>query len=478
MPRHGLLAFTLLLVAACGGDTTEPISTWAELCGEAAPRRILPLDPERPPSSSIDWRVGDRRLLELAFSPDPGLEGPRELWIVDDCGDNPLLLSDRIQQLLQFTPKWTSPDISRFPAMGCSVDTHDLLVLDPTGARPSVPVFASRGCNVRATDQGIVGVLGSDAELGPLVLQRWPGDPWADAVESVELLPEVLADSELLAHAQGQVFALDPNRSLLAVDLETLAVTTLATEVRSFAVGSSPRWVLWQGMEITADDPSSQPLGPLQLLDREAGESTLLGQGYLATSNAGLNFRLEQLGVLYVLVGGWWGEHRYYSLDTLEYIEIPDKEPIHAIDDHRALLDNQAHYVEPLVVVDFETGDHVLVDPGTSLRRWDLDGVLLYDDDIGPLVRVDWSGARRALAERASGQFRVLPDESVVTPLPSASGEGLSLVHARGAQQAILEQQLDLMLWANPRAGDRQVTWIPADDDPDRFGVWLGELGE
>jgi hypothetical protein len=477
----GLLGVSLSLsLGACGDDTAGPApGKFDELCGQEGPVRLLALDPDEVPQAAFARVLGDRYLLTLPIErgdADPVVE----VWSVGRCGEDPLVLADDVSRLPHFYEPW--PEIP----FACRASTGALEALDPTGVQASNPVFETRECFHLPTSYGVVTILGN-GDTGPLVLQPWPDDPFTGAADQVVLADEVKSTAlpsphlqpteyEVLDARADEVFAITAADELVVVTLDDLALGVIAQGVREMSVGPSGRWVIWQGVDVTNEDPD-WPEGPIFLTDRESGETTHVADTALAYTFEPM--MLESLGLIHYRVGvtGPAPADFWLRLDTLESYEVPGAlQPLGIIDETWPVLG--PYFGTPYYALDVDTGQLTTLYEGSWRQTWvGEQGLTVLSEQGGELVRVARPGESKILAPEASDGVVIASDEHVITPY-EVNGDGIgSLIIVdpdTHDERYIDDDVLDLSVSLYEEVeGELEVSYAVVDSDPDRHGIWL-----
>jgi hypothetical protein len=503
MKARPWIPLAALIVGACSDDFIAPPepAEFAELCGESEPVRILALDPDRPLAAVLDRGMfGERRVLEVrylgdeedalssAFPP----TGDRELWSVGPCGEDPLLIAEGARNLVRYPDVW--PDL----LLECDPETGRISTLDPTGTHPANPVFETDGCFTWETDDGILTIAPHDEETGALMLQPWPDDPWTMTAEPIVILDSVRkqatpphtgpAEYEVLGVTDDDYLAITTNDELVAVSRVDGETTTVATDVREFEYDSTGRYVVWQSVQVTNDDPV-WPEGPIHLSDRQTGEDTLLFEGALAHTPPWA-FTLESLGLLHLRVEAE-STDRFYRLPTLESFDVPGGiRVMRAADDTRVLIADEWNQ-GPYWLFDTITYELTKLYEGSGQAGvWEdemfvLEGVQCCNDanstrEAGRLVRVSFEGEIDVLARRATFGWDFLSDGRVLTAIDIGTDwvGSLIVVDPETLEERLIADRV-LRLWPS---GDSEIEGDPilvyTIVDPDDQGVWIARLGD
>jgi hypothetical protein len=487
----GFLVAMIIVAPGCAPDGIAP-ATHAEVCGEPGPVRILELDPERPLARVVESdRPSDGRLLWVSYLKE-GEEGShpysedRELWSVGECGEDPRRLTDEDQL---FGPLEPWPEL----LLACREDTGEVITIDPTGERSGHVVFDTEDCRVERTPWGLIEVRPRDDETGALVLLPYPDDPWTETSQPTTLLDPIRVRAEpphtwpeyheVLNVFDDEVFAITPDDELAQHSLLDGSVTNIASDVREFEISPDRRWLLWQGTEVTLDDPEWPP-GPIFLLDRESGVTTRLADAALAGTSLPFSF-LEE-GVIRLRLGYLYKEpERIYVLPSLASFDLPlNLEPRMVFDDGRWLL---AEFFDrgPFVSFDPDTGDTqpVFDGAGSVMRVRDdaleiLGGIsccaAIEGRTEGKLWLVDLDGERTTLAHRATSPYEWLSDGRLLTTLDV--GEDWLGNFVVVDPDSLEEELVDERVLTGTKHIDDDDTILYTVFDGDRTGVWLAKL--
>ncbi|KIG12998.1 hypothetical protein DB30_00832 [Enhygromyxa salina] len=471
-----------ILCAACSDETTGPdAAAFEELCGVEEPVRVLPLELDHANVSFQTSVVGGRYLVQLRTQPSAH-NYATQVWSVGRCGEDPVKLYDG--------PDATVWVYEQQPAVPYIVVNDHIVAHDLAGVAPPNPVFQTSGLWASPSDHGLVSILG-DGDVGTLALQRWPNDPLTQVAELVVLVDEVKTHVSPNAspppnvfevfHANNdEVFALTVADELVVVDLATLAVTTLAQDVREFDVGPSGRWLLWQSTEITNDDPDWHE-GPVFMLDRESGESILLDETALRYQVQSA-LTLEPLDVFCYqrsLASGYG--RRCVQLSTLESYDA-----LGAFNNPLAFMtvandtDAVIKFGTTLTVVNSSTGEATVLHEGAKADlRIDAEHVNILRKDTGELIQTTYSGQTRVLAEYATREYQIGSDGRVVTPVAVNNDDIGQLViidpdtlDASYIAERVHERSLALH---EDDDGGLITSYAIVDSDPERAGVWVAK---
>lgn len=468
---------TCLTCSACADETTGPVELpLDELCDQNTPVRVLALDPVKKAVSADDTPhrfvvgelVEDRYLFTLTYD-----TVRSEIWSVGRCGEDPTLLASDIDvsgtdRIVRYAQLPGVPFV-------CYGATNEIIALDPRGVQGPSAAFQAGGCVGLPSSHGLLTILG-DGETGSLVLQPWPDDPFAGAAEQIVLLEDVKArplpgarSHHVLAASDEEALVINANDELVSVALDDFAPTVLAQGVGGFDRGASGRWIVWQGLDVTNEDPDSVE-GPIFVLDRDSGVSTQVEEAALARSTMGTTV-IEPLGLLHFDKGLI---QQYVKLPSFESVSVPaGLKPIAVIDDTRAL------FFFPFTVVDVVTGElTTLFDEPHDTNHWNDDGVIILRKAAGgELIKSTYSGERQVLAKHATRHWQKTSDGRVFS-LFSMNHAGVGTMIAVDPN-TLEESHVDVDVHHSSislhEVGDEDlvVSYAIVDPDPARHGIWL-----
>jgi hypothetical protein len=470
------LCCLLLTLSACGSDLSGPgPAELEELCGEKEPVRILALDAEHPPQTVRGGQaVGERFLFAVNY--DDGSPFHTEIWSTDRCGEEPFLLDsydDGYFAPIELGGSWYV----------CHRAENRLVALDPTGVASATPVFETRGCDHVSSNAGILVVPG-EGEIGPLVFQPWPADPFAGPAEQIVLHDAVVVPRnpynysgndnwDTLAVVGGDVLAITADDELIAIDLVDAGVRSLASGVRMFAAGE--RWMVWQGIEITGGTPDS-PEGPLFLLEHETEASVQIAETSLMYSMTSAHpLVLESLGLLHYRDGfGNAATSHYLELATLGSSSVGGYlQPTRVIDDSRALFSSSDG--PPYVVIDFVGMGTRTIWEESGVSYGNADGLIAVRGH--ELLRISYWGYVETLAHSVEGWYQITEDDRIITPVAvndESVGQLVVVEPETLEQSTIAPKALSHSIHVNEDGGELLVSYL--DPDPERFGIWLAKL--
>jgi hypothetical protein len=489
------------LTLACSDDASESEpAEFGQLCGEAAPVQLLPLDPERPLAQVREVGVYEgRRVLEIDYRGGAlGLgsmlpSNASQLWSVGPCGEDPLLLSERDNHFaiqLATQPEWL---------LECDWDSGQIWRHDPSGARAPNVVFESHQCFVVPLEDGVLSLRPSAAnpELGALLFQAWPADPWTTSAEPLVVLEPVRTtamssygrpDDEVLGVTADEYLVVRGDDELVAVSRLDHAVTPIASSVHSFDHAASGRYVVWQAVEDTSEG-SGWREGLVSLTDRESGVTTPLTTTSIAYGLP-MPFAFESAGVIYLRAEANTTD-RFVHLESLDAVDVPEQVTVTRIlDGTRVLIGSDEHAVGPYRWFDVLSGATTMAFEGSGGAAQPFADAITVLEDVqccidddqrveGPLWRVPFGGGEGELiAERATVGLALAGDARVVTPVDVDQDWVGSLIVVEPSTLA--EREIDDAVFVFEPAivdeidGDPLVLYTVAD--PQRQGVWLARL--
>lgn len=490
--RKTIGATLALAVLGCGSEPSYV--TYAEVCGETGPVRVLALETgER--LNGRPFRVGERVVYTVgrAAPDEPGQPAPstigKALWTTGTCGEAPRELARDVEEAYA-SGQWPGVLLACDPAAG------ELLAIDPEGVSQAHAVFTGlSGCDVYWTPHGMVHLVvpdpdEQDAGLGTLMLHPYPADPFVDTAEPVPLL-DGLRTTSIEGEKTGQqlrvfpefALALTAEDELVRVSLADGAVSRVQTGVAAFEADDEGRFVLWQDVTATSDN-LRYPAGKLFLRDRTDSTDVFLGEAALAFNGNALRY-LDR-GILYLGLAAI----RVFTVPDMGFHDLPDVGRIVGLlDEHRWLLAGQG--MLSLVDLQGETSTTTLYRGYGDILRTLADGVDLLKVEPccqrsslraeGPLWFVPFAGEPRRLAARASRWGHKWSDERRATMLDISGDWRGTLVLADPATDELLRVDdgvfvqtyvakqafgADVLAYSIPR-GERAGVWIarvaPAD---------------
>lgn len=458
--RRAALPLTsfVLLVSACSDDLSGPGAPVFEArCGVEGPLQVIELGPNRTVEAVALSVIGDRLLYRITTDDD------EQLWSVGRCGEDPSLLleGEFAPVVLQFIDSpW--PDV-RFV---CPVGSQIRFAIDPTGAHAPQATFAAGDCAVDQSTTGLVTVLG-EGEVGTLVFQPWPSDPFTQQAEPIVLLDGIRTSPHLFEPSKGagliyaatvdEALAVTIEGELVAVRLDDFTLDKLVDGVLSFTASRDGQWVMYESQH-----------GGLHLLDRGSRESMYLADTPLAELSASDPMRFSSIGLLYYAVGT---EHHYLRVPELtEFVASAD--PLAIIDATRGLIDG-----EPPAVLNVTTGETAQIPdlPAFANHRIGDTGITALSSD-GRLEHFDFDGNRELLARFASQGWTRADNGQVFTLENAGTGDRGPLIaidpknlDERYVDEDVLRRSLDAFV------EDDQAVVSYAVMDPERYGIWLAQ---
>lgn len=486
---------TFVVAAACGPDLVERAEL-DEICGQPAPFRLLELDPEERLAGMGFTILGERRIVSLRYLDpetfDPLIPGREEVWSIGKCGESPRLLAEAEDLSLAAYPDvW--PDVWPDVILACDDTTGEVLALDPEGARPTNVVLELPDCDGTPTPHGMITVEAHDEDLGALVLQPWPDDPFTERAPQQVLLDPIRIRAvprghafptfhEVTAFTDDQVFVLTAEDELVSLQLPDGPPVVEATGVREFELSHDPehRFLAWQDVEITNEN-EEWPEGAVYVRDRTTGTTAYLADAAIAAQLLGA-LQLAEFGLFGLRLGEPYRQ-RIWSWPSMSTVDLPlGTMALGPIPDGRllisdvfggpyALFDLTTQSVEPL----FEADGHA--------RTRD-DGLEVFDgpeccinSDFraeGGLWLVTWDGQRERLARRVTWPYAFLPDDRVLTTVDV--GEDWLGTMIVVEPETLDEQQVDDRVLFGWKPIDDEGEVVYAVHDGDRTGLWATKL--
>jgi hypothetical protein len=488
MGRNRIAAPWVGLICACGPDLV-PHAELDEVCGQESPVQILELSAEEP-LLGLGWneRLDGRRILAVNYLDESAsTDGPRvarhELWSVGMCGESPLLLGTDLR-VFRYAEVW--PDT----LLVCRETAGEVVTIDPHGERQENVVLRTPECRGTVTPHGLVVVQAHDADTGALVLLPWVDDPWTETAVPRVLLEPIRTravpshtfpeDHEVVAVNDDGVFAITPANELVHVSLLDGTITPEAGGVREIEASADGRWVIWQDVVATSEDPDWPP-GAIYLRDRMTGTTTHLVDAPLAASHDALSF--AEAGVVRLQLGYLYEDpERLWFLPEMASADLP-----------LGMTVERRHDDGRWLVSDHFTGPYWLFDNDLRESRqlferhgWieDVDGGLeivageTFDVESmraeGPLWFVSWDGGRQRLAARVNPHYTRLGDGRILTALDVDEdwlGE-LMVVDPASGDERLVDHHV---LAAGPSLDEDDVILYGVSDG-DRTGAWLTAL--
>jgi hypothetical protein len=468
----------LLVLAGCSDELVGPgVGEFEQLCGRDGPIKLLDLDPARIPRFVVTREVGDRYVFGIASETDADAYD-HDVWSVGPCGEDPILLAEHIDFFPLYFDAW--PEL----AFVCDEASGVTSAVDPTGMAPSNPVFDSGDCVMLPTPDGVLTMLG-EGDTGKLVLNIWPGDPLTEPSTPIVLLDEARRTAspsnesrtryEVLSVTEEEVFAITANDELVALRLDDQSSTVLAEGVRKFRISRDGRWIMWQGLEVTYDDPDF-PEGPLFALERETGVSSPIGAGVLSLQNV----TAATLGLLhYESRASGSLEPHWVRLDTMESYELSHNvAPIRVIDETKLLVGTP--WPSHMWMLDVSTGELTPFFEGSGISyEFPDEGATILRGSGGQLVRIGYDGQSRVLASGAEQGYELTPDDYVITTYGLDANDLGALII--GEPETLAQRYIDTDVTGYSIAvleeldDSVRVSYAVVDADPNRHGMWLAQ---
>lgn len=517
MVRWSLGLVLGLGLASCG---SEPFARaqLGEMCGIDEPVRLLALEPDQI-LRDRPLVLGDQVLISVARQPygyaivTSGWEPDSEpaLWSSGPCGESPRRVAEDVDDAF----------ISKlFPEtlIAERVVEGGYVRLDPAGVEPPNVIAPNFG---KWTTYGVVAFdpVGDGADdPASLTLYPYPDDPDTAPPDPITLLDAYRApqypfdrrswvrhidDIAWVVTTDGQLLRIDIAERLAELDPDLPvdrpaapptdiadepvaapagAVTRVQTDVRTFDVSPDGRYLLWQDLHLSNDDPE-RPEGAVLLQDLHTSAGVSLAQTGMNYSSAPLG-RVDD-GVLELTLPN--DITRIYFLPGLDFVDLPRQLRLfdRPLPDGRWLL--QSWRGGPIYLADLHDLESTTVlFPGGEIVRREADGLLIADltpprdfedhADQGPLwfAPFDASPAQRR-GDAVSRYFHNLPDGRLLTVLSiekSGLGELVLIDPETGSSRAI-----------DHKVATRMTRWKVIDDvvrypvvDGARTGVWAVRL--
>jgi hypothetical protein len=480
MERSRIVAF-VVVIAACGPEVGSDAEVEAR-CASDGPTKLLDLSETDPLVGAAETdRFDDRRIILLQYGSNTapfGTEIDRvETWSVGMCGEDP--------QLLEPSAAYRSDEAWPDALLTCREATGELVALDPRGQHAPNVVMHGASCYGVKSPHGLVIIEQDDPRgAGSAVFFPWVDDPWTQSSAADVLFANVAivestiipgSYSSKLSVGGDSAFDVTTTGEIVRASLVDDTASIEATDVRDFVVSEDGRWLLWQDVDVTNDDPAS-PAGAITLKDLVDGSTLELSDAALAGTWKPLEF-IEH-GVVQLKVGA---TQRVVFLSTSTSVDLPEGTALlHRVDDGRwivgapfrgpySLFDPPLDASRPFFGEEGVLGE---IDGGAEI----LAAALGIDSPPeAPLWFVPWDGEPELLAARASPGYARHSDGRVVTTLDVAEGLGSLVVAAPNPDD---EQRIDdhVLSYATVNAHDDAIVYGVLDGD--RTGVWLTELAE
>jgi hypothetical protein len=477
----------VLLSAVRCGEAELEVAEFAEVCGATAPVRVLELAEDQvanfPPR-----RVGGRLLFDVGRVEGKPTEQPLlpiadpQVWTTGLCGEEPVRLDERYRDVFV---------IDRWPDVVLVCDDENSRILSLAAEGPLDPHVVFPGVTCRST-WGAHGLLTPDW-MGGLMFLRYPGDPRSEMAVATTLPGGVRMASidPMIAATDDGVLVLRTDHQLVHFDLRDLSVTVVEQEVGDFVASPSGRYVLWKGVA-PGDDVIGVVPQPMVLIDREAGTSVGLGEGYLSRQDS-QTLRWADQG--YVLPALTDRKQRIYRIPDLVNVAVPDGYELARITalrtadplpDGRWLVrreqDSTLHYLE------VDTGEltPMFTRAGTVLGR-EAGGTVVLGvgeccisgraDDEGAVWLVPDDGTKATRIAGRSTMFGGRQGEHAwISPVDLDGERGARLVRidtATGEEQRVDDRVFAVFPWGVESESD---TLRYSVQDGERSGVWQVRL--
>jgi hypothetical protein len=276
MAARGLLAAIIVGVAACGPDRAE-LADLVELCGEAGPVQVLPLDDHEAvgPDASVA-RVDDRWLYavrtfeasvdslhEVVWGP---LDGPiaqidARIESVDRCGGDWRVVAEGLDLIL---PRLHEGE----PWLGYREDAYALYWFDPHGRFTPRRLATIPHWTWLVVDGHTIFVHRTDhRDIARITLDGADGDVRVDV-----LVTDVASTWSMRRGPSSieSIAVLRDDGALVALELATGATDLVREGVRVFATTEDLRWIAW----VPGDPAQGSTPAPTEawLLDRTTGD--------------------------------------------------------------------------------------------------------------------------------------------------------------------------------------------------------------
>ena len=469
MPRATAILATLLLTR-CSDVPPEP-AEFAELCGAAAPVRLLELPPGVALRASL--QIGERIYLSVGRPTDHlktsafTFLADTALWSTGPCGESP------IQFPAEFTAVFTIPRWPELP-LACRADQPGIFRLDPAGVQPPHLVF-NIPCALVATP-GPLGLLSEaaiDDDTSVLQLTAYPDDPQHDTAEPVVLLDAFLG-YRIHVGDSGRIHALTPDRTLVRIDPPSRDIVPVLTDVAGFAVSNDERYLEWADLA-----------GVISLRDQATGTSVALGIG------SNISYRALAWADRGFVVADYLDAPRLYALPDLRVLDLPpyfsvldtgplgDSWPIQSLlpGDWLRAVDLRDGSTRPL----FARVGTIHGSDARSVRVLDVPTTDLVQGsyrDEGPVWHLPLDGSpARKLADRATVVRGPVDPHTLLTAVDIDAGRRATLIRVDLATRG--EHVIDdhVLIVSDTLAAANDPTLLTYSvDDGERSGVWMARL--
>ena len=491
MLRWSLPAVWALGLVTCSPDELAPAEL-AELCGVEGPVRLLALEVDQAAHPEIQ-RIADRYYLSvkrLQRSKGQTKVVEEALWSVGTCGEAPRRIADDVSEVFTDPERW--PGV----LLGCRRAHDETVSFDLAGDEPPHVIFDHSICRAERTSHGFLGVVGPEEGPASLILYPYPVDPRRDVPEPRVLVgPEVTPMHPIVGDLNAHLAVREDTASVLTADGDLLtvaladgALTVEQPHVRNFYISPDGRYLLYQDLGLTQDDPY-RPEGVVFLRDRTTGEGGTLAQDWLNYSGHSLEF--AALGVVTLTLRD--DVVRVFFLPGLDFVDLPQSVVLRRqLADGRWLMqawwEGGPIYVGDLRDLEATTtlfGEAAILPTSTSR-----DGITVAavggcchpvdHDDEGAMWFVPFDGSPpRRLAERTSRYSVQLDERRVATALDIDADfiADIALIDLETGVAQLIDRRVDLWYGILPTLGlveDQLYSYQVVDGE--RSGVWLVRL--
>jgi hypothetical protein len=225
-------------------DAAPGVVELEEICGAAAPVRLLALD-EAAMATPDDravvrhgsrWLIGSRTRTGVPTHDLVGAdEAAQRIVSVDECGADTIEIAAGVDTIF-LAPRPTAPSFA------CDGGVERMTWIDPDGARPSVEVGAV-GCSFIWIDDDVVFAMAAAEDEEHLVRATFDG---SGRIAATEILVEGLRrwapksgfveSRPVLDDLEGRVIALGDDEVLVEIDVRTLDSQALRSSVEGFGI--------------------------------------------------------------------------------------------------------------------------------------------------------------------------------------------------------------------------------------------------
>lgn len=465
---RGLLL--LLLLPGCGDDVAGDMAPLGELCGAPDAHRLLALDVDERLVSLT--RLGERLYFVAGtgmgdnpfdFAADPLAT---TVYSTDPCGEDRRIIAEDV---------WRVFEHEAFPGLllGCSGGySGDLVSLDP-GGETGPHLLLADGCDGTFNEHGLLRVDAAPGDSGPLLLYPYPISGDAPIV----LLDEVQSGWPLSPnYGDDSLLALTPDGELMRVSLPDGEVTLEQASVRNFGLSEDRRFLVWQDLTVTVEDPHT-PGGKILLRDLVEGGDTVL-------ADSGFPYSMPMIRGDVVQVWLDFDHPRLVVLPSLAVLDLPGYTIVMGSAGDGRLV-TTTDFDGPWSLLDLDTGVTTPITDKTGTAAIGPDHLDLRLADPfdwkaeGPLWRYAYDGSEPVqLAERVSGQRFTLPDQRVLTTLDIDEGglARLVVVEPETLREQTVEQHGDAHAFSVGKAGFDPDVLVYGVVDGERSGVWAARM--